>query len=131
MSRNSCPARYGRGVDIQTAEFRFAADPCGSGADGAPTRTEILTWFRPPGHNADDDEDGLMTAELEVPVGSPIDHLAQAVQADPDGSMTQVGEWLRALVASCPCAGYDECPVLSALSLVTAIEQALATPPPA
>lgn len=128
MSADSCPARYGRGVDIQTAEFRFAADPFASGPDRAPARTEILAWFQQPGHNPDDEEDGMMNAELEVPVGSPIDQLAQVVQADADGTMSRVGEWLRDLVANCLCVGYDECPALSALSLVTAMEQAQASP---
>lgn len=126
MTGDSCPARHGRGVDIRTARFGFLAEDCGNG-----TVSEILAFFRAAGDGDDvDDENVLLAHELEVPIGSPIDRLAQAICDDP-GAVACVGRRLRRRVALCDCAGYDECPALSAPSVVTAMELAIGGRSPA
>lgn len=127
MTGDSCPAMYGHGVDIRTAEFGFLADDCGTNG----TVCEILAFFRAPADGDEVDDDNVLLAhELEVPVGSPIDDLAQAICDDP-GTVNRVGEHLRGLIAACSCAGYEECPALSAPSVVTAMELAVGGRSPA
>lgn len=111
MRPDSCPARSGNGADIDTAEFRFFAEPCHRGPDGQHTLVEIVGYFCPPGQ--DTDQDVLLTAELTVPADSPIAAIARKVARDPE-AIRKVGEHLRHRVGTCQCASHEQCPALSA-----------------
>lgn len=51
--RPGCPARDGRGADINTAAFTLVADDCENGPDRRPTMTDIFGYFRDPDDRSD------------------------------------------------------------------------------
>lgn len=123
-----CPARHGDGADVTTAGFILVVDDCERGPDRQPTATEIFGYFRVPGREHDDDV--VLTADLTVPVASPIARLARKVSDDLTGALSRVvGDVLRGNVARCPCAPTtSQCPALDELRLVEALECAASQP---
>jgi len=123
-----CPARLGNGADIRVADFTFVVEDCDTGPDGRPTVTEVFGYFRQPGD--EDDDHGMETASIVVPVGSPIARIAHQVGADPKGRLTQkTAAMLRGNVIRCSCTTRAECPALSESSLLLAMEHALGLEP--
>jgi len=120
-----CPANAGAGVDVRHARFVLAVDDCINGPDRKPTATEIFGFFAVPGdeHDHDDDEDVVLTGGLEVPISSPIARLAHHVSADAL-SVARAGDILRRNVADCPCRPCEDCPALTDVKLLEAVESA-------
>lgn len=120
----ACPARHGDGADLTVADFVLVVDDCQNGPDRKPTLTEIFGFFRVPGKPHDDD-DAVLTADLTVPVSSPVAQLARHVGVDPRGPLARkVGDLLRQNVARCSCTAASECPALDEIRLFEAMERA-------
>lgn len=119
-----CPAQHGKGTDISAADFILVVHDCECDRDGRPTTTEAFGYFRLPGDEHENDV--LLTAGFEVPVGSPIARMAHQVSADTTGALIHiVGTMLRGNVAHCPCADKAECPALNEIRLLEAMECAI------
>jgi hypothetical protein len=116
-----CPARYGNGADIRVARFTLVVDDCQLGPDGRPTITEIFGYFYAPG---EDHDDVLLTADIQVPIGSPIAQLAHRVSADPSRAQ-KVGAALRGNVTGCQCPARGQCPALTDIRVLEALEHAI------
>jgi len=114
-----CPARDGNGTDISTAGFTFVVNDCG-------VMTEVFGYFRLPGD--EHENDALVTGECEVPTDSPIARMACQVAGSPSRERT-VEAKLRRNIADCSCTVSDECPALSVLRLVEAMERATGNSP--
>ena len=114
-----CPAQYGDGADINTAEFTFVVEAAG----GSATFIEAFGFYRD--REFKDADDLLQTGGLEVPAGSPIAVIAQRVVADRH-KIERADAILRRNVAQCPCdaAAREECPALGELAFLAALEQA-------
>ena len=117
-----CPARHGEGADASVAGFTLVVEDCERSPAGYPVSTEIFGYFRLPG--AAHDNDAVLTADLLVPIGSPIAQLAHHISADADALTSKVRDALRASVARCPCTATAECPALDEIRLLEAMEHA-------
>jgi hypothetical protein len=122
-----CPALYGDGVDMRLAAFTFVVEKdCENGVDQLRAVVEVFGFFCQPGQEHDDDL--LQTGCLAVPPGTPIARIACEVSAVPD-AVAQIESILRADIAACPCTTAAECPALTDVRLLEAIEDAAGNPP--
>lgn len=119
----ACPTWHRKARGIDAAGFIFVVEDCERGSDGRNTMTEIFGFFQPTGARGGDVQG---TASLVVPIGSPIAVMAHQVNHDRRGkSPLRVAAILLKKLDQCGCA-QPECPALDELSLVEAIEFALA-----
>jgi hypothetical protein len=115
----SCPARYGCGTDIRTAQFTVVAEDFPDDGAGRPF-TQVFGFYRHPG---DDPDDLIQAPGFDIPAGSPIARLAHKVAASPELGRA-AGDRLRLSVLRCPCDGAGKCPALDDIPLLHAIEHA-------
>lgn len=121
-----CPAQKGQGTDIVAADFALAVrdEP---DLVGGPV-TQIAGYFCLPGQVRQKDlaVNGLVTAVVVVPAGSPAARAARQVRGDP-ALLARAGDTLRTAVAACHCRAEAQCPVLNAAGLRLALNTATAS----